>query len=198
MSGAGAGSTTTHNHVRASNYDGVRVEESNGVSVEDNKITDNGYSGILLTDSDNNTVGDNKVKNNGSASNDLTSGDGIRVEMTSANNTIENNHLKDNVTHDCHDNSVGTGTAGTANSWIDNHGETENKPGLCTKDPDDDAAFETSTMYGWDPSYPWYNGLDIASEYDWAATYSTIDTESLLELLPEIRVGGIHRGIVSP
>lgn len=193
---AATGSTTTHNHVRASYAHGVVVDGSNGVRVDNNKVEDNEGSGILLDNAQTNTVSDNQVKENGSGSSDLT--DGIRVEITSTGNTIENNHLKENVTHDCHDNSVGGGTAGTANSWIDNHGETENKPGLCTKDPTDDAAFETSTTYGWDPSYPWYDGFGVASEYDWAATYATVDTESLLQLLPGIPVGGIDRALVSP
>jgi hypothetical protein len=38
-----------------------------------------------------------------------------------------------NAEHDCHDDSVGLGTAGTANLWIKNHGRTENRPGLCKK-----------------------------------------------------------------
>ena len=35
--------------------------------------------------------------------------------------------------HDCHDDSTGRGTAGTANIWRDNRGETENRAGLCKK-----------------------------------------------------------------
>ena len=73
-----------------------------------------------------------------------------------------------------------------------------NGSGLCTQDPDDDASFETSTVYGWDPAYPWYDAFDVAVEYDWAAAYATIDTESLLQLLPQVPVGGIRRAIVSP
>ena len=32
--------------------------------------------------------------------------------------------------HDAHDDSLGTGTAGTANVWRRNRGRTENRPGL--------------------------------------------------------------------
>jgi len=46
---------------------------------------------------------------------------------------------------------------------------------------DNDADFETSTVYGWDSAYPWYDAFDIAAEFDWAAGYATIDTESLLQ-----------------
>jgi len=34
---------------------------------------------------------------------------------------------------DCYDDTTGTGTAGTANTWFRNNGETENRPGLCKK-----------------------------------------------------------------
>jgi len=73
-------------------------------------------------------------------------------------NTIHDNRLKHNVMHDCHDNSMGTRTAGTGNSWINNDGTTSSPPGLCGED-DNDADFETSTMYGWDAAYPWYDGF---------------------------------------
>jgi len=33
----------------------------------------------------------------------------------------------------CYDDTTGTGTAGTANTWFRNNGETENRPGLCKK-----------------------------------------------------------------
>jgi len=36
------------------------------------------------------------------------------------------------------------------------------------------------------------------ADYDWAAAYATIDTESLLQLLPAIPTGGIRRAPSSP
>jgi hypothetical protein len=39
--------------------------------------------------------------------------------------------MRDNGEHDCHDDSVGSNTAGTANFWIGNLGETQNRAGLC-------------------------------------------------------------------
>jgi hypothetical protein len=69
--------------------------------------------------------------------------DGIRVEScthedvtcdslgNNGRNVIANNQLHRNAQHDCHDDTVGSGTAGTDNLWIDNHGETENREGLC-------------------------------------------------------------------
>jgi parallel beta-helix repeat protein len=214
---AAAGSTTTHNHVRASTDDGIVVDGSDGVRVAQNKIERNGGpgigvydaqaneldnnkveenedSGILLGDATsfavNNTVGNNQVRENGTGGSDLT--DGIRINLGSTGNTVHDNHLRDNVTHDCHD-----ANAPAVNDWDGNHGETSLPPGLCGRE-EDDAAFETSTVYGWDPAYPWYDAFDVAAEFDWAATYATIDTESLLQLLPGIRVGDIRRAPASP
>jgi parallel beta-helix repeat protein len=213
------GSNSPHNRVRGSTFDGLilqqasgnqaaenRTDHNNGPgigvydsqdnSLDDNMVEDNAGSGILLDNGDNNTVGSNKVRENGTAGGDAT--DGIRLEMTSSSNTVHDNRLKHNVTHDCHDNSTGTGTAGTDNSWINNDGTTSNRTGLCGED-DNDADFETSTMYGWDAAYPWYDGFGIAAaEYDFATAYATIDTESLLQLLPQIRLAGIRRATPSP
>ena len=73
---------------------------------------------------------------------DATFFDGIRMRADTSNNRIEENFLRNNAEHDCHDDSVGTGTAGTANFWIRNDGLTENRPGLCQPQqeecPDDD------------------------------------------------------------
>jgi len=174
----------------ASAYDGAHDNAFDNNSVEENED-----GGILLDDADNNSVGNNQVRNNGTSAGDVT--DGIRVNQLSMGNTVHDNHLRDNVTHDCHDNSMGMGTAGTANNWLGNHGETENKTGLCTRDPDD-ASFETTTVYGWDPAYPWSDAFGDAVAYDWATAYATIDTDALLQLLPQIRAGGIRRASASP
>jgi parallel beta-helix repeat protein len=218
MFGSAAGTTVEHNQVRASTYDGVsldgaignqvaynKVEQNAGPGIgvydsednvlDNNKVEDNDGSGIQLGDqlgfpATDNTIANNQVRENGTAGSDLT--DGIRINLGSVGNTVHNNHLRDNVTHDCHDE-----TADGVNTWTGNHGETENRPGLCTKD-NDDAAFETSTVYGWDPNYPWSTAFDIPVDYDWAAAYATVDTESLLQLLPGVRVNGVGRRPTSP
>jgi hypothetical protein len=64
--------------------------------------------------------------------------DGIFVTDLASNNTIRENHMRDNKRYDCEDVTAGTGTAGTANFWTDNHGHTENRPGLCRHQSDDD------------------------------------------------------------
>ncbi len=178
-----------HNKSDQNSGPGIGVYDgSHDNGVDDNKVEENKDSGILLDDGDNNSVGDNQVRNNGSAGLDLT--DGIRLNAFSMGNTVHDNHLRDNVTHDCHDN-------GTGNTWVNNHGETSMPPGLCGRD-DNDADFETATVYGWDPAYPWYDAFDVAADFDWAAAYATIDTESLMQLLPAIPTGGIRRGRPSP
>jgi hypothetical protein len=69
-------------------------------------------------------------------------GDGIFADVDTAGNRIVGNFLRDNVEHDCHDDSVGPNNppALVANVWRDNDGETENRPGLCkgARDGDDD------------------------------------------------------------
>jgi parallel beta-helix repeat protein len=229
---AGTGSTTTKNHIRAGNNDGVAIDCFSNCSVgsqvadnkiehnagpgigvyngaqhnglDDNHVEDNGDSGILLDYASNNTVSNNKVRDNGTDNKDMT--DGIRVNsrvvpvpQPSTGNIISENRLKHNVTHDCHDFSSGTGTAGTANTWTDNRGETSVPTALCGDD-DDDADFATTTTYGWDASYPWYSSYDSAAdpELDWATAYAGIDTESLLQLLPQIQLGSVVKRTVSP
>lgn len=86
------------------------------------------------TVSDGISAGPNSLTNSVISSNSATSNprDGIRIEAGgNAGNRIISNTLRNNAEHDCHDDTVGAGTAGTANTWISNAGVTENRPGLC-------------------------------------------------------------------
>jgi len=164
-----------------------------GNALENNQIERNNPTcpiacfggGILLYDASNNTVRGNHMRNNGTL-NGLDNTDGIRVNAPSTGNVIESNHLRGNLTHDCHD-------ASTGNIWADNHGETSFGTAVCSDpDPQDDFAVAA----GWDPSYPWYTSYDgLAPEYDWPNLYSTIDAriESVLDLLPQLGSGGVRR-----
>lgn len=200
---AAAGSTTTNNRVRASTFDGVALvtsdhEVANNKSdanggpgiglydsddnrVHNNQVEGNVESGILLDNASFNTVSNNHVWDNGTGPLDTT--DGIRVELGSTNNSIADNHLRDNVTHDCHDNSVG-------NTWSNNHGETSEPAGLCGGGS---TTVITATTFGWDANYAWYAGFDGAADYDWATAYATIDTDNLMQLLsqPPLRARGV-------
>jgi hypothetical protein len=65
--------------------------------------------------------------------------DGIRIEAgANAGNQIVDNEILRNGEHDCHDDTAGLGTAGTANLWIDNDAVTSNRPGLCPPEDNGD------------------------------------------------------------
>jgi parallel beta-helix repeat protein len=123
------------NHIRDATFDGIRFDNTSNSSIIGNKAQLNQRDGIRLRNNSNmNTVQDNLSRDNGR--------DGIRVDglipgtppmPQSSLNTIERNTALGNFEHDCHDDSVGPGTAGTANTWIRNIGKTENRPGLCKK-----------------------------------------------------------------
>ncbi len=140
-----AGSVTSSNLVRASTYDGIALFPADGQQVSRNETEDNSGAGIgvynsqnnslygnevegnndcgiLLDNGDNNSVSSNSMKNNGAGNADTT--DGLRVNALSDGNTIQNNRLRQNVTHDRLDDS-------TTNSWSNNRGATANRPGLC-------------------------------------------------------------------
>jgi parallel beta-helix repeat protein len=126
-----------HNDVLRSVTDGIILcgdmvqgcGPATGIVVRSNEVDNNGGNGIVLFDADSNLLKSNHVEDNGTGPSDTT--DGIRLDANSGGNQIRDNHLDGNVTHDCHDDSTGTGTALTANFWTGNHGDTENKPGLC-------------------------------------------------------------------
>jgi len=129
----------SHNNVVNNISDGITVcgDVTQGcgpamqIIVRSNEVTHNGGSGILLTGANSNLLKTNHVERNGAQGVIFDTTDGIRVDMTSMSNQIISNQLDDNITHDCHDSSAGTGTAGTANTWNNNHGQTQNRPGLC-------------------------------------------------------------------
>lgn len=67
--------------------------------------------------------------------------DGIRLGYATTGNSIDGNYLRANAEHDCHDDSSGSGTAGTGNTWQNNDASSENRLGLClplVQDDDND------------------------------------------------------------
>jgi hypothetical protein len=112
---------------------------------------DNAATGVLLYEA----TGGVLVRNNEAYNNDLgidvgntfgtvTSGvtirnnfthdnrfDGLRADSNSMQNVFAENHSQNNGTHDCHDDSHGTGTAGTGNTWKNDFGVTQTPPGIC-------------------------------------------------------------------
>lgn len=134
---------------------GIQVSRGAGAKVEHNLVSGNTFglpnfaagTGILLFGAGSNvSVGYNKVfENDDGISLYTMSGaliehnstydqifyDGLFAASDATNNTFSHNRSEDNTEHDCHDDSVGARTAGTANTWDKNLGQTENRPGLC-------------------------------------------------------------------
>jgi hypothetical protein len=114
---------------------GIIVFEVNGsVEVDRNELRRN-QDGVGIYTATANTVSDNRIIGGIQPSEipGSTLGDGIFADVDTAGNRIVGNFLRDNVEHDCHDDSVGPNNppALVANVWRDNDGETENRPGLC-------------------------------------------------------------------
>ena len=53
------------------------------------------------------------------------------IHATVAGNTFRGNDSANNDDLDCLDETHGSGTAGTDNTWIDNTGDTEQPNGIC-------------------------------------------------------------------
>ena len=99
------------------------------LSVGNNKVSNFKWDGIRLGDASTaNTVENNRVEYNAMA--------GIQATGQANNNTIQKNMIRQNHP-DCYDDTTGAGTAGTANFWVKNHGQTENRPGLCKHNGND-------------------------------------------------------------
>jgi Right handed beta helix region len=123
VDGGSTGSVVRHNIARGQSRAGYRIRNSIGNEVSENNAKMNPGDGIQLTNGDANLVESNRSGGNGS--------DGLHADAASAGNTIRGNTMIENAEFDCRDDSVGAGTAGTANFWIDDKGRTENRPGLC-------------------------------------------------------------------
>jgi hypothetical protein len=140
MSAGVQGAEISYNRLENGNFNGISIRNDVGggpssvdVLISKNKATGFARSGIRLSG----PAGTNThIQKNRSANNTF---DGMRAEANDVVNGIvqasdyfiEQNHMRDNAEHDCHDGSAGGGTAGTANFWIDNFGFTQNRPGLC-------------------------------------------------------------------
>ncbi len=126
---------------------GIFVLNSTNVVVRNNRSDNNGSNGIALNGASDNLVEKNELSQNGGSGIQVTSNadantvrlnlirlsgvDGIRVnDAASGENTIERNIMRENVEHDAHDNSAGPGTGSTANFWVNNKCETDDRGGL--------------------------------------------------------------------
>jgi parallel beta-helix repeat protein len=93
---------------------------STGTTVSDNTVSGWGYGVYVSTDYVSTDVTDNTVSGNGTT--------GIYLESGTSGNVITHNTLSKDAgaADDCTDASVGSGTAGTANSWLHNVGKDHN------------------------------------------------------------------------
>lgn len=130
----GAGAKVDHNTVSGNKFLGNRDLGSGSgillfqpgpglVQVDHNEVFDND-DGIPSIDSDNQRIEHNNTHDN-------VFFDGLYFDADSTGNDIKGNDAFGNAEHDCHDDSAGSGTAGTANFWKGNKGGTQNRPGLC-------------------------------------------------------------------
>jgi parallel beta-helix repeat protein len=94
----------------------------NGFGSSPADVGDGFGSGITLEGAINNIVESNVSQNNDA--------DGIFADAAALGNLLNLNLAIGNGEHDYHDNSVGLGTAGTGNTYTNNRGRTQNRPGL--------------------------------------------------------------------
>ena len=95
------------------------------VSILGNTVTGAEGAGIDVTADDFAAV---TARNNTLTNN---SGDGILFGAATNGNQIRFNTATGNLPFDCEDQSTGSGTSGTANTWAGNNGNTDSPDGIC-------------------------------------------------------------------
>ena len=96
------------------------------IIVSRNAIDHMGLSGIRTTPD---SLQDSSIVRNTIVENMI---DGIRIEAgANTRNQFDRNVTRGNVVLDCHDDTIGSGTSGTANVWTNDVGLTTNQPVLC-------------------------------------------------------------------
>ncbi|MHB8576659.1 MAG: right-handed parallel beta-helix repeat-containing protein [Dehalococcoidia bacterium] len=121
------GSTDTairDNRASLGAFDGIDLDGTTGARVSGNATTQLGFDGISLFDA----TTDSAISDNHS---DQNRDDGYLLDSSAMKNTLSNNEAKGNTHFDCEDQSHGSGTAGTANTWKDNQGKTSSPSGIC-------------------------------------------------------------------
>ncbi len=102
------GSVNLNNNNLDHNDDGLDLNGASNVLSSNDKLLDNNFDGIHIDAQD--PFGD-----------------------PSASNTLSNDHASGNGAFDCQDDTHGSGTAGTADSWIHDHGVRQSPSGICHK-----------------------------------------------------------------
>ena len=119
-SGVTVANNTSHNNAS----DGIYLNNTGiGDRVQNNQVNSNGEDGINLDAAGSNTVNNNKATGNGRY--------GVHAGAGSTGNTIQNTNATANTTFDCKDETSGTGTSGTGNSWLNDKGNTSSPLFIC-------------------------------------------------------------------
>jgi parallel beta-helix repeat protein len=139
------GATISDNDVSGNTSDGIDLESTSGtMTLRRNTVNGNGGQGIYVSNSPDVMLRHNTIEGNGgdgiaifgstgaslvrNTSSD-NGGDGIFADFASTGNVFEDNTMSGNGLFDAEDDSTGTGTAGTADTWAGNMGNTDNKGG---------------------------------------------------------------------
>jgi parallel beta-helix repeat protein len=133
VDGGNVGTTISGNTISGGNATGIRIgnsfyqsEANSKITVRGNTVTtrSNGIQVIVSAgDLPSSTISNNVVRNSTNNGIWLAGGAGI---------TVSGNRALDSGATDCVDETTGSGTAGTANSWTGDTGRTSDPAGLCT------------------------------------------------------------------
>jgi hypothetical protein len=102
---------------------------STNLLIDSNVVRDR-TTGISINDNHTSVTVRSNVVQNSTRSGD-NQGRGIRLAAGSKGVTVTSNAVAGSSDVDCVDESTGTGTAGTADTWTQNAGRTSTPPGLC-------------------------------------------------------------------
>jgi hypothetical protein len=130
--GGNDGVVVDHNDLRNGAFSGIGFNNTFGNGPDKNMVIINntvmymGASGLNAAD---NSLVNSTIYNNPHFDKNL--GDGIHMDMLNSRNVVQGNSMRGNGGYDAHDESTGTGTAGTANTWVKNSCATSSPAGLC-------------------------------------------------------------------
>lgn len=104
---------------------------NSNLKIRNNTVSGMAGNGILVNPSSltSSSISNNNIFSNGNGQNAT---DGIKInDSGNSGLTISYNRLKNNFEHDLHDNTGGSGTAGTANNYLFNFCNSSSPAGLC-------------------------------------------------------------------
>jgi parallel beta helix pectate lyase-like protein len=109
---------------------GTGIGPSQNLTVSDNSIQGMSLAGIVAEA----IAGGSSLSNSLILRNDVheNGGDGILMDTGNTGNLLTQNEADEDMIFDCHDNSSGSGTLGTGNTWFNDAGKTSSPTGLCS------------------------------------------------------------------